>query len=67
MTTAKTIREEDKDIIFKACSMISSICKEHPTCKGCPFEQETHDHYYDCILDKPPAELDADAIVKCFT
>ena len=62
-----SIRDEDKEILIKACKMLSAICKEHKTCAGCPFEREDKDGYFDCILDKPPAEFDTEDIIKCFT
>ena len=60
-------RDEDIKAIITAIKIISTICDEHPTCRECPFEREDKDGFFDCILDKPPAEWDADTITKCFT
>ena len=60
-------REVDIKAITTAIKIISTICGEHRMCAGCPFEREDKDGYFDCILDKPPAEWDVDTITKCFT
>lgn len=61
------LREEDIKAIKTTTTIMSTICDEHPTCKGCPFEREDKDGFFDCILDKPPAEWDGEDIIKCFT
>lgn len=61
------MRNEDKIAIKRAIAIVKCECQEHHLCKGCNLYKN-----HDCVLDKPPAHLDADEIIdcleqKCFT
>jgi hypothetical protein len=64
------MRKEDEQAIKRTVALLKCICQEHTECSQCPlYVTTTHDNceHHGCVVDIPPAFVDADEIIKCFT
>ena len=53
------MRKEDIQAIVRAIAIFKCECQEHELCRGCNMVKN-----HDCVLNKPPAHLDANEIIE---
>lgn len=64
------MRKEDEQAFIRTIALLKIECQEHVYCDECPLYQTTkfdNGEHHGCIMDMPPAYLDAKEIIKCFT
>lgn len=64
------MRKEDEQAMRRTIALLKMKCQEQKECPRCPLYTEyIADNYrhHGCLLDVPPAYLDADAVIECFT
>ena len=62
------MRKEDEQAIKRAVAILKVECQTHERCKECPLlTKEDDEGFTDCVVNVPPAYLNADEIIECFT
>lgn len=61
------MRKEDEQAIKRTIALLKTKCQENKLCDGCSLntiiEEDNHIHH-GCVLDVPPAFLNAEDIIN---